>query len=104
MSNTNTRTNKSNTKNKTTRTRKATPKAEPRTLSSVVNSIAQANDADATKTGKRVRAYIRSHDADLRKTFAWPPEEKAHKDGNRYPAMPNECASFLVEKLARTSG
>jgi hypothetical protein len=103
MSNTTTRNTKSNTKSKTPRTRKSAPKSEPRTLSSVVNTVAQANDADATKTGKRVRAYIRSHDADLRKTFSWPPEEKAHKDGNRYPAMPADCASFLIEKLARSA-
>jgi hypothetical protein len=98
----NTMTN-TNTKTKTTRTRKPKQSSEPRTLSSVVNTIANANDADATKTGKRVRAYIRSHDADIRKTFAWPPKEKGHKDGNRYPAMPAECAAFLVEKLSRSS-
>jgi hypothetical protein len=91
------------TQRKRTNTRKRTQKSEPRTLSSVVNTIANANDADATKTGKRVRAYIRGHDTDLRKAFKWPPDEKNRADGNRYPAMPAECASFLTEKLARTN-
>lgn len=73
------------------------------TLSTVIQKVAQSRDIDATKAGKLTRSYIRGHDADLRKSFNWPPKAKGHKDGNRYPEMPPKCAAFLVSAMQRKS-
>jgi hypothetical protein len=72
-------------------------------LSNVVQSVASKRDADATKIGKQVRSYIRGHDADLRKAFKWPPNDKQRADGNRYPPMPRECADSLIAHFTRQS-
>jgi hypothetical protein len=84
-----------NTESKPKAARKRTPKDAPVTLSSVVQTIASKRDMDATKCGKLVRSYIRGHDADLRKAFKWPPNDKQRADGNRYPPMPRKAADAL---------
>lgn len=76
------------------------PKRDTVSLSTVISQVAAKRDRDATKEGKRVRGYIRSHDAELRSTFNWPPESKGHKDGNRYPEMPRACATHLRKVLS----
>lgn len=74
---------------------------KPVSLSSVVQTVANKRKQDSTKMGKQVRSYIRGHDADLRKTFKWPPSDKERADGNRYPPMPAKCAQHLIEHFTR---
>lgn len=74
---------------------------KPVTLSSVVATVAAKKGTEPTATGKRVRQYIRSHDAELRKTFKYPPSAKVARDGNRYPAMPAKVARHLIDTLTK---
>lgn len=83
---------------KNTRTR-----SETVSLSAVRNTIAQERGREVEKVGKQMRAYIRSHDADLRKQFNWPPESKERADGNRYPDMPRACADALTAHFTRAT-
>lgn len=68
------------------------------TLSTVVNTIANKRDRDATKVGKSVRAYIRSHNADLVK-MGWT-SLRDHGKGDSYRPMPRKVAQHIVKTLS----
>jgi hypothetical protein len=84
--------------NKPARKRTRKP-AETVTFSSVKQTCASKSGRNADKLGKQMRGYIRSHDAQLRESFGWPPESKAHADGNRYPDLPRAAADALIERF-----
>jgi hypothetical protein len=73
---------------------------KPVALSHVIATVAERKGRDTTATGKRVRNYVRSHDAELRKAFNWPPKQKVARDGNRYDAMPAKCAKHIIDTLS----
>lgn len=68
------------------------------TLSAVVQSVATSRKINATDAGKRTRAYIRSHRADLEKVW---PGLRDHSKGNRYPDMPAKARDTILAALAR---
>jgi hypothetical protein len=74
------------------------PETKSVKLSEVIVGFARKRGlSDTTKAGKILRSSIRSNYDHLRGEFAWPPEEKENRDGNRYPPMPESLAKVIVE-------